>query len=261
MYCGYKIVSVTPAGRKKYLELLVSYLLENKDLIDEHHFWLNTEKESDINYIRKISEKDSFFKVIESKIKPKGCDSIYHFFEYCTDPKTIYIRFDDDICYIHPNAVSNLLAYRIQNPKLFLTYPIIINNSMNVILHPQLRFDGDWWTNNEHVKKKHSFFLDLLEKGDEASLFIDNFICHYDAGREPLRFNINCICWFGRHFALFNGRVDIAEELWLSGVAPRSYNKHNGVCGNSLVSHFSFHTQKIEDDIYDRYKNYARGMN
>ncbi len=253
-------MSVTPAGRKKYLKILASYLLSNRHIIDEHHFWLNTENEEDINYIKDLVNENSFFKLIEPKIKPNWCDSIYHFFKYCIDSNTIYIRFDDDICYIHEDAVKNLLDYRINNPKLLLVYPIIVNNSMNNVLHSQLRFEGDWWTDNEHVRKKHLFFLDLLANKKENSLFIDNFICYKDARREVLRFNINCICWFGRHFALFDGNVGVKEELWLSGMAPEIFERYNGVCGTALVSHFSFYTQTVADDIYESYLNYMKNL-
>ena len=43
-----KVISVTPAGRKIYLEILVPYLLKNRAYIAEHHFWLNTENREDI---------------------------------------------------------------------------------------------------------------------------------------------------------------------------------------------------------------------
>jgi len=33
-----KFVTVTPAGRRRYLEILATYLLRNRDVIDELHW-------------------------------------------------------------------------------------------------------------------------------------------------------------------------------------------------------------------------------
>ena len=47
-----RIVAVTPAGRKSYLEVLAPYIFAKRGVIDEWHLWINTAKEQDVSYCR-----------------------------------------------------------------------------------------------------------------------------------------------------------------------------------------------------------------
>ena len=101
----------------------------------------------------------------ESQIPINWIHSIYHFFKEYTDPNTIYLRFDDDICYIAPDAINNLLNFRIEHPEFFLVYPVIVNNSMNEFLEsPFQNIEGNWYTNSEHILKKHYMFLAMIKE-------------------------------------------------------------------------------------------------
>ena len=40
MYEGYKVIAITPAGRRRYLRILREYV-KTQPLIDEHHILLN----------------------------------------------------------------------------------------------------------------------------------------------------------------------------------------------------------------------------
>lgn len=253
MYRGYKIITVTPAGRKNHLEILIPYLLKNKSIIDKHVFWINTSIPNDINYINKIVESNPFFSKIQGK-NINGIHSIHQFFTSCVNKNTIYIRFDDDICYIGEDAIKNLVDFRIDNPKFFLVYPIIINNSMDNYLIankwkkvPGYPFDQNWYTSNV-VVRKHQYFLDNINN-------VNNF---YFSGGEPFRFisNINCICWFGKDFATFGGIVNHDEERWLTTTKTLNLNKWNCICGNSIVVHYSFWTQRhhLNPSILEKYK-------
>jgi len=63
-----KVITVTPAGRKHYLEILAEYLLNNRRYISEHHFWLNTSVKDDIAYIEMLAAKHpDFFKINRKK--------------------------------------------------------------------------------------------------------------------------------------------------------------------------------------------------
>jgi hypothetical protein len=251
MYNGYRIVTVCPAGRQKFLEILVYYIIRNRHLIDEHHFWLNTNNKSDIDYIEWVSRRRNF-KVIYPKVRVNGVLSIYQFFDYCVDQRTIYIRIDDDIVWMSGDALERLLDFRLNNKEYFLVFPHIINNSMNRFPGPFDHIGGNWFWSREHFVEKHNYFLDNI--GDLDRFKIPNF-------NYPARLNINCISWFGEEFAKFNGKVDKQEEPWLTTTKPGSLGKVNGICGSSLMVHFSFYSQRNfpeTGNILSRYKKLAQ---
>ena len=67
-----KFVTVTPAGRRRYLEVLAAYLLRNRDIIDEHHWWLNTRVPKDIAFIHQLTDRyPDFFRVVAKPMDPK----------------------------------------------------------------------------------------------------------------------------------------------------------------------------------------------
>jgi hypothetical protein len=253
MFKNYRVVSVTPAGRRQYLEVLVPYLLRNKHLIDEHRFWLNTVNPKDIDYIYRVTKDHSLFKIVKPKTHPQGIDTICTFFKDCVKEDTIYIRFDDDICYIAPDAVEKLLEFRLANRDYFLVYPHIINNSMNRWeTSPFAHIKGNWYDDKDHIIEKHRYFL---ENHKNLDLFkIKPF-------ESTAIININCICWFGSEFKQFDGKVDKQEELWLARLKPRQMQRTNGICGDSLVVHFAFRTQRKHLDktkLLQQYKELIR---
>jgi hypothetical protein len=48
MVDNYRVVTNSPYGRKRYVEILVEYLLASRPIIDKHVFWLNTNVEEDL---------------------------------------------------------------------------------------------------------------------------------------------------------------------------------------------------------------------
>jgi len=253
MFEGYRVVSVTPAGRKEHLEILNQYLLRNSHIIDEHHFWVNTTVESDINYMKSVCASNPFFKFIECCTTPKAMGTIYTFFPACIEEDTIYIRFDDDICFIAPDAVQNLLRARIKHPDYFVVYPHIVNNKMNMLSYSPIRAvlqTNDYYKDLEHVAKLHEYCLSLKDW--------DNLKGFSFATIEG--FNINSFCWFGSEFAKFGGVVAPNEEHWISEIGPALYGKKNFVCGDSVVIHFAYLTQREylkRFDYLDRYRELA----
>jgi hypothetical protein len=66
-----RLVTVTPAGRRPYLEILANYLLRRHDLIAEHQWWLNTRVPEDVAYIYRLADRyPSFFRVIAKTVGP-----------------------------------------------------------------------------------------------------------------------------------------------------------------------------------------------
>ena len=109
-----KIVVVTPAGRERYLKLLYKQLNIQRKSFDnfEWHLWENTRNDNDKTYITKLADHNDWIKIIEKNIdnRIKGTNiAIAKFWEYTTDPNTIYIRLDDDIVWLDKNFIPKAL--------------------------------------------------------------------------------------------------------------------------------------------------------
>ena len=275
-----KVVSVTPAGRERNLEILVPYLLKNRHVINNHIFWINTNIEEDVDYIKNICRKyPDFFSFIESKVKVNGNQSILHFYKYCQDVDTIYIKIDDDICFIENEAIENLVNFRIKNPEYFLVMGNIINNSICSFIHqkignipnfyPPIQYSSDdtmGWKNPIVAKILHNNFLNDIVKCQISKYFFKQWILN-----DFNRFSINFFCWFGKDFHDFEGKIGKTDfefinddEEWLTVFKTKKDNRPNVICGNSLVSHFAFFTQRdfleSQTNLLDSYKDISLNL-
>jgi hypothetical protein len=275
MLDGYKIVSVTPAGRRRYIDVLAKYLLAERGLIDQHEWWVNTDSSEDIDYLQEITrENPDFFRIVPaSSSAPTGgtrielhgdwCCRISEWFPRAIASDTIYIRLDDDIVYIAPGAIYNLLRFRIDHPEPFLVYPCIINNSIishilqrqGAIPLDQGRCDYDtWglgWKDGSFAELVHRTFLSALENDDMTDWGFDKWQLHYYE-----RVSINCIVWFGHDFATFCGQVGRDEEPFLTTEMPSKLARPNIICGRSIVAHFSYYAQNAHMDKTDLLARY-----
>lgn len=265
----FKTTIVIPAGRKRYLEILIPNILKQTGW-DELHVWKNTLELEDTEYIDQLSNLDNRIKIISPpRLEPYGSNTIGQFFENCTDPETVYIRFDDDVCWIEPGLVEWLADLRWNIKEYFLISPLIINNSiMTYFLQEQSEFlisgyekikfdclDQIGWGNPEFAKDLHYLFLEKLKAKSYHSLKF--------SFREikNIRYSINCISWLGEEFKKFNGQIpDKAdEEEWLTVTKPKELKKKNLICGQKICSHFSFYTQRKlldQTDVLEKYKEF-----
>jgi glycosyltransferase involved in cell wall biosynthesis len=136
-----KLIVVTFAGRKRYLEILFQYILKNKKYIDEYHLYLATTNSEDIEFIYKFqAENSNFVRVIaiDNYNNFNKADVWNLSYRNCLDENTVYLKIDDDIVFIDDNLFTKFIKYREQSdvPVLF---PHIINN---IISSPLLeKFD------------------------------------------------------------------------------------------------------------------------
>ena len=81
-----KIIVVTPAGRKRYLKILLQNLQKQKNDFDEWHLWENTRNNEDKEYILSLEKKYDWIKCIKRNI-PKNIKGwipgIHYFCDYC----------------------------------------------------------------------------------------------------------------------------------------------------------------------------------
>lgn len=267
-----KLVSVTPAGRKAYLEILVPQLLQNRQHIHEHHFWVNTNLQEDITYLESLARQyPDFFKLNRRAFydASRPNNSIWQYFQDYTDADTIYLRLDDDICYIAPDAIPNIAAYRLAHPEPFLVLGNIVNNAICSYYHQQRGFlplswgrvgkmcmDPIGWDSKLFAHRLHNRFLHDIRNGTTdrwkfAPQTLDGFE----------RFSINVICWFGKDMAQVPERLIPNlyvqplthplnqsgmnnEEVALTEYLPAKFNRPNVICGDALFGHFAYYTQR-----------------
>jgi hypothetical protein len=268
-----KVIGVTPAGRERYLRILVPYLLENRHLLHEHRFWVNTSNESDRQYILGLCEAyPDFFKAeFLADDEPDGIFTIHRFFENCCDKDAIYIRIDDDVCWIAKDAIKKMITARLEDRSKFLIYGNTINHPVCSQIHQQNGLiplvkgiaTGDGlceiaWRSGEFAELAHNAFLDKLESGNERDFFIQDVVIPPQSRK---RVAINFISWLGEDMSACNGKVGEKEEDWLSIDRPLELNRSLKIIGDAMVAHFSYFPQRryLESThVLERYERISK---
>ena len=265
MIDSYKVVVVTPAGRKRYLELLIPQIVALQPYVDEYRLWANTTDKEDLKYMEEVAAQYPGFLVVEPlAVKHNGSMSIYSFFKKCVEADTVYVRFDDDVILIDsPSAFADLVRFRIANPKYFLVYGNIMNNAISSHIHQRMGNlnieagvaaykcnDEMGWNNPRFAANVHLQVLDGPLSRFHHTRNWDLF--------EYERVSINCISWLGSNFATFNGEVGFDEEQWLSVDKPKASQQMNCIFGGFVCVHYAFYTQRDYMDKTDILKLYRQ---
>ncbi len=256
MFNNYKIIVIVPAGRKKYMELELIYILKNQHIIDEYRIYVNTKNSSDKEWFEALKHENSDFITLNNSLlsnsnlgNNKAVNEIY---KYCVEENTIYIKLDDDIVWIENDFFEELINFRIENPDPLIVFPNIINNSiidyihqsqgcldnMEIVSYNCLCPEG--WANPKVAEKKHRKFIESVKNNDIQKY---KFETHIPPSYE--RVSINCICWFGKEFKKFSGRIDNGnDEQWLSSDKPKTLGVPIYISGKKICVHYSFHPQR-----------------
>ena len=264
-----KKIIVTPAGRKEYLEVLYKNLNKCRDEFDEWSIWVNTDNQSDIDFIKHLSSTNEYITLhyLNIPIDPNGSHTatICKFFEGCIDENSVYLRLDDDIVYIQKDSIRKIFEFRIENKDYFLVYGNILNNALITNLYQQKGvctnlptvtyncLDGNGWLNGHFAHDLHNIFFEKYSTGNLDDFKINNWVLS-----NFERCSINAISWLGSSFKEFNGEVGVSEETWLSEDKPKELNKPNIIFGDGLFVHYAFHPQRQVlqfTDVLTRYSN------
>jgi hypothetical protein len=257
-----RVVVVTPAGRKRYLEILFKYIEKLRPVVDEYRLWVNTFNTDDIAYMEQYQKENSDYVTLEylpSNISYADNLTIHHFFRNCKDPNTIYVRFDDDVVFLdNIDKFTEYLKFRRDNPQYFLVYANIINNAICSHLHQRIGalaidngisgyecMDEVGWKNGDFTKHiHHTFFTKLF---NYSSFYMNNWLLY-----KYERVSINGISWLGSYFSIFNGEVDKDEEKFLSCDKPKEVKKMNIIYGGFLCVHYAFGPQReiVDNDPF-----------
>jgi len=250
-----KKIIVTPAGRKRYLEILLKNLNKCRDEFDEWVIWVNTDNQEDISYIENLNNQYDYIRLqySETSVDPNGSHTatICKFFKKCIDDESVYLRLDDDVVFIEKESIKKLFDFRIKNEQYFLVFGNILNNALITNLYQQKNIltnlplvtynceDEYGWRNGYFAADLHNIFLNKAVENKVSDFFIDNWVLS-----NFERCSINAISWLGKTFKKFNGEVGDAEEIWLSSDKPKELNMPNIIFGNSLFSHYAFSPQR-----------------
>lgn len=297
MYQGKRIVAYIPFGRQRTVSILMPYLQREHAIgvLDELMLYENTGKdqESDRAYARDLVAQHDW---VNLYLKP-GPDTpeieglpdrwLQGYRQpvqlntgrvawYQQDRNTIYLRFDDDIIWVHPRAIREMVDALIQNEGRVLgVFPIIWNNAISSKFLQQwghLRGDLGWvrmnavdpvgWGSPKFAEYVHDILLHHLEH-EHPDACIENEIEWLDHRQQ---FSVSTFAISGNEYADVNGVLDwwtdkeeAEEEHWLTQFRTGVVNRRNLVCGRAQVAHYTFFTQKDyinrrRPDILDRYR-------
>ena len=121
-----KLTVLTFGGRKKFLEILFSYIEKYEKYIDEYRIYVSTENQEDIDYMIDFANKKNYVKLIRREYPDHNLWN--QSYKDCQDDNTVYLKIDDDILYIDETLFTDFIKFRIDNPKYPIIYPMIINN-------------------------------------------------------------------------------------------------------------------------------------
>lgn len=284
MIDGHKVVAWTPYGRKETMSILYKYMVRDHaaGVLDEYHLYMNTDPDQveDVAFAHELAETYDWIKLKERPagvkvLHPKQLNTGFYY-RYAIEPDTIYIRFDDDIVYVHEAAIERLAKAKIPSPAT-VCFPLIWHNAIcsfwlqNMgkipLEYGRVRdaycMDAVGWGDGQFAEKIHRLLLSHIREGTVDELFL-----HHDVqlpiGRQ---FSVSC---FAAHSDLYRqldppGHLTYhEEETWHTIHETHRTGRANMIIGNALVAHLSFfpHTHYIrrETDILDQYRELAEQL-
>ncbi|MCQ2163642.1 MAG: hypothetical protein MJZ04_00530 [Bacteroidales bacterium] len=262
MYKNYKVYVNTAAGRRRYMQYLIPYIV-SCPLVDRYDIWINTHDGADIEFFKRIADA---FPVVNLVWQPDGIvdgnKSINAFYLTCTDPDAIYFKLDDDIVWMEPDAIEKMIRFRIDHPEYQIVSPLVINNSLSTYqlqIENKIELDTYYHSDSSHpvlwkdpvfALELHRWFLNQIESNGVDNLHI---------GQKAMgmtRFSINAILWFGSDMASIKGIVPGDDEEFLSCIWSTKTGKPNCWNGDAIIAHFAFFTQRQildKNDILNQY--------
>lgn len=266
MIGNHSLVVVTPAGRRRYLEILAEYVLRESD-VDRWDLWLNTETGDDIECLNELTARDSRVCI---RTHPRVCypynfGNIHHFFPLATDANTVYVRLDDDVVFVAPGAIARLARRRLSDPRPFLYFGNILNTALSSFLHQRLGrlppepvagigcLDKVGWEDGHFAVGLHRRFLD---NPDPLPWSLPDWTLV-----DFQRHSINAISWLGEDAVNWCDRVPVDEEEWLTVTEPERLRRPVAVAGDCFFCHYAFHLQRgfvdAAPDLLPRYRKLA----
>lgn len=263
-----KLIIVTPAGRRAYLDLLKHYILRDVH-VDEWHLWDNCRDPADRTYIQQLAAAHPKIKIVVTDHADGTNLSVNRFYKNCHDPEAFYIKIDDDVVYIQDGTFQRVLDDALKTRGQYLWWsPLVINNALcsYLLKHnptpleivPMLTAQAACpvgWASPRFAKDLHAAFLACLQ--NKQTIRVN------DVAVSLSRFSINCIGFFGTDVAQLGETFcppNTDDEEWITATLPLLTGRCGKIVGQACVSHYSFFTQENElndSPILDEYYKLA----
>ncbi|EMR66140.1 hypothetical protein UCREL1_6874 [Eutypa lata UCREL1] len=132
---GIRVVAMVFYGRKHNVDILDCYLRQNLasngGYLDEVWFMVHTTEKGDVKWLRKLTGGEPGYRFVDL-----GDCTTGHYgciWEYAVEDDTIYIKIDDDILYIHHDAIPQLVHTRLAQPYAFAISAQLVNGPVTAI--------------------------------------------------------------------------------------------------------------------------------
>lgn len=295
MIKGKRVIAWTPYGRKETVSILGQYLRREHErgIVDEWWLCLNTDpgQADDVRYAYLLAAAyPDWIKIKERgphqpRRHPKQRNTGY-FYELMTDRNTVFLRIDDDIVYLHPEALARLAVHRLEAPGGVASFPVMWNNSiiswfaqqagvipafgdetpglgMGHYVWPKVGgpycMDAVGWADGRFAVALHRLLLEKVEADRAEELFL------YQDYQLPigLQFSVSVFASLGSMYADLptpGVLVPYEEESWHTVDQPTAIGQPNTIVGDALVSHYTFFPQGPivrATDILQRYQALA----
>ena len=263
-------IVVTPAGRRRYVEVLLRNLQAQRDSFDRWDLWLNTIDEQDLFYLRSLPEKHPWIRCIELEVPydhQEPNHGIRSFYKHACNDDSVYVRMDDDIVWLEPGFLDALFSFREVTRGPPLVFGNIVNNGITSHLHQRFggitgetemaayHFDSPAIHDGRFAERLHRQFLKAIRDSRLQSWKFDQWILH---NYDPM--NVNCIAWHGDEMRMLveGTGVHEAEEFFLAHVWPSVIGRHNVVFGRKMCVHYAFRDQRPHLDQSDVLSLYSK---
>ncbi|KAI0521426.1 hypothetical protein F5B22DRAFT_662554 [Xylaria bambusicola] len=134
---GIAIKALVFYGRKRTVDFLDCYLQKNLAVnggyLDEIWFMIHTDIEEDLKYLKELVLQRPQYKIV----MPGQCQGFNYacMWDPVVEDNTIYIKIDDDIVFIHPDTIPQLVSTRIAEPHPFAVSANLINSPLTGFKH------------------------------------------------------------------------------------------------------------------------------
>jgi hypothetical protein len=266
----YNVSALVFYGRRQYVEILNCYLeqnlIENGGLLREITFILKTNKQEDITYLHELIAQHPGTYFIK---KDDNLGWTFHTHYRNLDPDSFYVKIDDDILYIDPNAIKSMLKTKLNNPSAIFISANVINHPAFGPLHLHLMTILNV-TNTLSIVPGTGLPVYDWKKSEYANAHHRSFLRHHkektlDQYVFPT-WDFNALAYnrWSINFILFKGHEvqDVGpgdDEHQISIVIPQKYKKHCLVDGKALVVHFGYIPQRHDglrdNDFISEYRN------
>ena len=245
----------------RILEKYVAAQVE-KGVIDEWVLFENAYDRADRATTLELRAKYPWVTVFENE-GHHDAFFIHSYYKQFTDREAVYVRLDDDLVYIAPDAIEKLVEYRLANKGPFLVFPTIIGNTrMSYHMQQKGIIPAEWgtvsnnildslaWTDPVFIERVHHLALAHLTKTDRGlkDFALDSFMLDsIDNGH----ISVNCFAMLGNDMVDIGDKIVSDEERYLSMYRPGELGRLNAICGDAIVVHYAYHTQREALDKTD----------